>query len=89
MRQNDGTYGLEDQAPIRGLAVNSRSKSQASMGIAAGDADQDGDVDFFLTHFTDDYNTLYEQIKPGVWFDRSSSLGLVEPSMKMSSARMG
>ncbi len=76
-------FGLTEQATVRGLAFNERSVSQASMGIAAGDADGDGDVDFLLTHFSGDYNTYYEQISPGMWADRSNRVGLAGPSDRM------
>ncbi len=72
-----------EQAAVRGLAFNERSLSQASMGIAADDHDGDGDLDFYVTHFTDDYNTLYQQISPGIWADRTSVAGLVEPTHSM------
>jgi Flp pilus assembly protein TadD len=76
-------FQLRDQASLRGLAVDRRSLSQASMGIAAGDADQDGDVDFYLTHFSQEYNTLYEQVTTGIWADVSQQVGLAAPSMDM------
>ncbi len=76
-------FRLSEQATIRGLAFNERSLSQASMGIAAADADADGDLDFLLTHFSGDYNTFYEQVSPGMWADRSSRLGLAAPSDRM------
>lgn len=76
-------FKFSEQASIRGLAVNERSLSQASMGIAAGDADQDGDLDFLLTHFSGDYNTFYEQVASGVWADRSKRVGMIEPSQAM------
>ena len=76
-------FKLSEQASIRGLAVNERSLSQASMGVAAGDVDQDGDLDFLLTHFSGDYNTYYEQVASGMWADRSKRVGLVEPSQQM------
>ena len=82
-RSEKSEFRLSEQASIRGLAVNQRSLSQASMGIAAGDADQDGDVDFLLTHFSADYNTYYEQVAPGMWADRSKRVGLMEPSHSM------
>lgn len=76
-------FSLSEQAALRGLAIDSRSRSQASMGMAIGDGDSDGDLDIFLTHFTNDHNTLYEQIKPGSWFDRTTSVGLAQPSTSM------
>ena len=80
---NRPEFKLTEQASVRGLAVNERSLSQASMGIAAGDADQDGDLDFLLTHFSGDYNTFYEQIASGMWADRSKRVGMIEPSQAM------
>ena len=79
----DGSFGLSEQAVVRGLAVDRRSLSQASMGIAVGDPDQDGDFDFYLTHFAAEYNTYYEQIRPGLWADLTSRVGLAEPTMPM------
>ncbi|MCG8650448.1 MAG: FG-GAP-like repeat-containing protein [Pirellulales bacterium] len=79
----DDSFRLVDLAVIRGVAANGRSLSQASMGIAAGDADGDGDLDLFLTHFSNDHNTFYEQVGPGLWSDRSYPVGLAEPSIKL------
>lgn len=79
----DGPFRLTDQAAIRGLAYNARSLSQASMGIAAGDPDNDGDFDLFLTHFTDDHNTFYENVGDGLWVDQSQPSGLAAPSQAM------
>lgn len=78
-----GSFHLSEQASLRGLAFNRRSLSQASMGIAAGDADSDGDIDFLVTHFSGDYNTYYEQISAGMWADRSNRVGLAAPSDRM------
>jgi tetratricopeptide (TPR) repeat protein len=77
----DDQFHLGDLAVLRGLAVSGESKSQASMGIAAGDPDEDGDIDFLLTHFARDHNTYYQQNGPGIWSDRSYQLGLGDSSM--------
>ncbi len=76
-------FTLTDLGAIRGLGLSRHAVSQASMGIAVGDPDGDGDTDFFLTHFMDDHNTFYEQVGPGLWSDRSFPVGLAEPSQKM------
>ena len=83
LKSPSGDFQLQEQAAVRGLAVNARSLSQASMGIAADDADGDGAIDFYLTHFTNDYNTLYVQVQPGIWSDRTQSSGLAQPTMPM------
>ena len=81
--QKDPSVRLVDQATIRGVAVDRRSRSQASMGIAFGDADGDGDFDLYVTHFTDDYNTYYQQLRGGTWSDKTASVGLAKPTLAM------
>ena len=81
--QADRGFAMRDAAATAGVAFNGRSFSQASMGMAAGDADGDGDIDLFLTHFADDHNTYYEQVSAGLWADRSYQVGLAAPSMKL------
>lgn len=77
------SFRLRDLGVVRGLGFSGKSQSQASMGMAAGDPDQDGDIDFFLTHFSHDHNTFYEQVAPGIWADRSFQMGFAEVSMKL------
>jgi hypothetical protein len=76
-------FGLSEQAAVRGLAFDRRSIAQASMGIAAADADNDGDIDFLLTHFVDDHNTYYQQYRPGFWSDESHVAGFADSSKPM------
>ncbi len=78
-----GEFGMVDLGAIRGLGLSGRSLSQASMGMAVGDPDRDGDIDFFLTHFAGDHNTFYEQAAPGLWVDRTVQRGLAKPSMDL------
>ncbi len=83
LNQRSDKVTLDELATVRGLAMSGQSVSQASMGMAAGDPDGDGDIDFFLTHFAEEHNTFYEQISPGVWVDRTYALGLYEPSFDL------
>ena len=55
--KHDGTF--EDISYISGFALNDEGREQASMGIAVGDYNRDGRVDFAITNFSDDYDTLY------------------------------
>ncbi len=79
----DGKFTLTDLASVRGVGVNAKSQSQASMGIALGDADDDGDFDLYLTHFSNEYHTYYEQVRPGFWRDRSFQRGLAQPTIHL------
>ena len=72
-----------DSAAARGLAVDARTLTQASMGIANGDFDGDGDFDFYVSGFAGEYNIYYEQVSPGLWVDRTSRVGLVRPTLMM------
>ena len=69
---------------ISGTAYNSFGEAEAGMGIAAGDFDQDGDEDLFLTHLTQETNTLYENDGKGTFFDVTSDHGLVGMSLRMT-----
>jgi hypothetical protein len=55
--KHNGTF--EDISYLSGFALNDDGREQASMGMAVGDYNRDGRVDFFITNFSDDYDTLY------------------------------
>ncbi len=73
---------LLDQGIASGLAVDGQSLDQGSMGIAASDFDHDGDLDLYVTGFSNEYNILYEQQSPGFWADGTASKGLVDPTLR-------
>jgi len=47
------------------------------MGIAVGDYNRDGRVDFYITNFSDDYNTLYRNDGDGNFTDVTIRAGIV------------
>lgn len=55
--RGDGTF--EDVAMQQNVAFGLTGKSQANMGVAAGDYDEDGDLDFLVTTFSNEPYTLY------------------------------
>ena len=78
MNQGDGSF--LDEALLAGCALNGEGLAEAGMGVSAGDFDNDGDDDLFVTHLVGETNTLYEQ-EAGGWFsDRSLRSGLGAPS---------
>ncbi len=56
---NRGAGGFENTALMSGTAINAYGKAEASMGVTAGDFDNDGDEDLFMTHLDRESNTLY------------------------------
>lgn len=74
--RNLGEMRFEDIALVSGSAVSSMGVAQASMGVVAGDIDNDGDEDLFMTHLSADTNTLYLNDGTGFFSDASSSSGL-------------
>jgi enediyne biosynthesis protein E4 len=79
INQKNGTF--KDSAFISGAAVNGQGNSEASMGIDAGDYDNDGDEDIFITNWLAQMNILYVNMGGGVFEDRKAATGLGPPSL--------
>ena len=79
MNQKNGTF--KDLAFLNGAAVNGAGNSEASMGIDAGDFDNDGDEDLFITNWLAQMNILYLNTGNGVFEDRKAASGLGSPSL--------
>jgi len=82
-RNLGGTDGIafRNEALERGCSVSREGRAQASMGVVAGDFDNDGDDDLFMTHLRSDYNTFYRNDGNGFFQDHSSGSGLAAGSM--------
>jgi hypothetical protein len=77
INQRDGAF--QEEAGPRGIAYNGLGMSQANMGIAVGDIDGDCLFDIFITHVTDETNTLWRQGPRGSFRDRTATAGLAAP----------
>ena len=73
-----------DRGLISGTAYNAMGEMEAGMGIAAGDFDQDGDDDLFLTHLAQETNTLYENNGEGNFVDATTDYGVGGMSLRMT-----
>lgn len=74
---------FEDQGAALGLALSGEGNAQAGMGIASGDIDRDGRLDFFVTNFYREPNALYLQRGERIFQDETKSAGLYDPSFLM------
>jgi hypothetical protein len=72
--KRDGTF--EDASYLSGFALNDEGREQAAMGIAVGDYNHDGKVDFCITNFSDDYDTLYRNDGDASFTDVSFAAGI-------------
>jgi len=76
---HDGTF--EDVSYLSGFALTNEGLAQASMGIAVGDYNRDGRVDFLITTFSDDYKTLYRNDGNNNFSDVTYRAGLGTPTI--------
>lgn len=82
---NQGNGRFRDDALLAGCAVNLDGRTESSMGITAGDFDEDGDEDLFTTHLGGETNTLYVNDGKGNFTDGSIRAGLAAPSLHLTS----
>jgi hypothetical protein len=79
INKGDGTF--EEVGYPSGIALNENGREQAGMGVAVGDYDNDGLVDFYITNFSDDSNTLYHNDGEANFTDVTFQAGLGEPTI--------
>jgi hypothetical protein len=77
---NLGSGRFRDEALLSGAALNLVGQAEAGMGVVAGDVDNDGDSDLFMTHLRGETNTLYLN-QGGFFEDVTSTAGLAAPSL--------
>ncbi|QDU37377.1 FG-GAP repeat protein [Maioricimonas rarisocia] len=78
--QGDGTF--VESAIAMGCALSGLGQYQASMGIGFGDYDRNGYPDLYLTHFTTDSNTLYQNLGAAGFTDETRQSGLHQPTLQ-------
>ena len=65
---------------LSGAALNAAGNPEGSMGIASGDADDDGDEDLFVTNIIGETFALYENDGKATFEDARSRWGLAQPT---------
>jgi hypothetical protein len=74
MNQRNGTF--RNMGLLSGAALSGEGKAEGSMGVDAGDVDNDGDEDLYMTHLPAEGNNLYVNDGSGLFEDRSAASGL-------------
>lgn len=70
-----------EAAMSAGLGLSDEGTVQACMGVAAGDVNNDGQTDLFVTNFQGESNTLYKALGGGVYQDVTMRWRLRQPSL--------
>lgn len=72
----DGSFAMDEEALLRGLALNMDGLSMACMGIAADDMDNNGTTDLLVTNFANEPNSVYLQDSSGLFTDATLAAGM-------------
>ena len=78
MNQGDGTF--REEGVLRGVAFNGDGIANGSMGIDAGDYDNDGDIDLWVSNFSLETNCLMQNDGDGYFEDVTFDTNLADPS---------
>ncbi|MCA9104919.1 MAG: CRTAC1 family protein [Planctomycetales bacterium] len=78
---NVSSTPFSDVALLSGVAAGETGQPEASMGIALGDLDRDGQQDLLLTHYHTHKNTLYRNRGQLMFSDDSKRSGIARISL--------
>jgi hypothetical protein len=79
VNRHDGTF--ENGALLAGVALPQSGKAEGSMGVDAGDFDNDGDEDLVMTELTAEGSNLFVNDGTGVFTDRSTASAIGPASL--------
>ena len=82
INQKNSTF--KNDAWLAGAAVNRDGKTEAGMGVDAGDFDASGTDDIFVTHLMEETNTLFTNVGAAVFEDRTREAGLGMPGRRFT-----
>jgi hypothetical protein len=74
MNNRDGTF--VEEALLRGVARTAMGQAYAGMGVAVGDVNNQGFLDLYITHLSEETNTLWKQGPRGQFRDMTPGWGL-------------
>ncbi len=75
INQHNGTF--QEEAHVRGIALNAMAQAQAGMGIAYGDVNANGLLDVFVTHLAEETHTLGSQGPRGLFLEKTRDARLL------------
>jgi hypothetical protein len=81
---NRGNGIFEDGALLAGVALPVTAKAEASMGVDAGDVDNDGDEDLLVTELGGEGSNLFVNDGSGLFEDKSAPSGVGPASLPLT-----
>ncbi len=87
INQHNGTF--KNTALLSGTAIGDEGKAKSSMGVDAGDFDNDGDEDLLVTTLTGQGSDLYVNDGAGVFEEQSARTGIRAPSLPLTGFGVG
>jgi hypothetical protein len=78
--QRNGTF--RNTALLAGVALTAEGQAEASMGVDAGDFDNDGDEDLFMTELNGEGSNLYVNSGTGIFDDHGARSALGPASLQ-------
>lgn len=78
VNQGNGTF--KEEGVLRGVAYNGDGIANGSMGVDAGDYDNDGDIDLWVTNFSLEANCLMQNDGTGFFEDVTFDTNLANPT---------
>lgn len=79
--RGDGTF--EEVGMLSGVSHSETGVALSGMGVAAGDYDNDGWIDLFVTNYVNEPNTLFHNEGDGFFLDVSAASGLGPMSLPL------
>jgi hypothetical protein len=80
--KNDGNGHFTEVGLLAGVAYDYKGETQGSMGVICGDYDNDGQQDFYVTSYQDEFPTLYKNQGAGLFDDVTISSGAGQGSQQ-------
>lgn len=78
-----GVPHFQEEGLVRGVAFNQDGHATASMGVAAGDANGDGQIELFITNFFSESSTLFSLQAGGFFEEQTRDMNLRAASLWM------
>jgi hypothetical protein len=87
INQHDGTF--KNTGLLSGTAIGDEGKAKSSMGVDAGDFDNDGDEDLIVTTLSGQGSDVYVNNGAGVFEEQSARTGIRAPSLPLTGFGVG